>query len=528
VARHGIERSIPVRFHYDDRYDRVYPLHNVEVQGDAGTPDGLKRSSSGRNTVLRIGDPDRTITGRHTYTIDYDVAGALNGFDTHDELYWNAIGTEWSVAVAQPTVRVSTPGPITRVACFAGPERSNLPCGSTTGEPGASRAGFANQDLPPFSGLTVVVAMAKGTVAEPHPVLDERFSLTRAFAVTSGTVGASGAIALLGTAGVAGLVWRRGRDRRPSATDAEPSSPVSYRPPEGMRPAQMGLLLDETADPLDVTATIVDLAVRGYLSIEELERRHRWSRRDWRLTRLREDDNDLVPYEAKLLKALFKKGTPVELSELRHSFGADLKKVQERLYTDAVHQGWFTDRPDRVRRRWLVLSILAIVLGVGVTVALAATTHLGLLGLAAVLVGLVLLALHGRMPARTAKGAAALRQARGFRRYIETAEVERMRFAEEENIFARYLPYAIVLGATRKWAQAFDGLDEAERAAATSWYISPHGFHSAAFATSLESFSDRTSGIITSTPASSGGSGFSGGGGGFSGGGGGGGGGGSW
>ncbi|MGH2554621.1 MAG: DUF2207 domain-containing protein, partial [Actinomycetota bacterium] len=89
--RHGIIREVPVRFRYDDRYDRVYPLDVLSVVGSEGTPDQYEVNKSGNLLQIKIGDPDRTITGPHTYTITYRVQGALNGFADHDELYWNAI-----------------------------------------------------------------------------------------------------------------------------------------------------------------------------------------------------------------------------------------------------------------------------------------------------------------------------------------------------------------------------------------------------------------------------------------------------
>jgi uncharacterized membrane protein len=106
---------------------------------------------------------------------------------------------------------------------------------------------------------------------------------------------------------------------------------------------------------------------------------------------------------------------------------------------------------------------------------------------------------------------------------IETAETHMSRWAEQENVFTRYLPFAIVFGCTDKWAKAFEGLALPED---TSWYVSSHPFLYASFAAQMDGFTVTTSGTIASTPAGSGGSGF--GGGGSSGGGGGGGGGGSW
>jgi uncharacterized membrane protein len=215
----------------------------------------------------------------------------------------------------------------------------------------------------------------------------------------------------------------------------------------------------------------------------------------------------------------------VTLHALKNTFHSDLVRIEGELYDDSVAHGWFAKRPDRVRSKWLVIGIVLSVVG-AVAVGLAAGfTHAGLVPVPILLTGLVLTAGHRWMPARTAKGSAALSQVLGFRRYIETAEADRMQFAEQENIWATYLPYAIVFGATDKWARAFEGLGADQQAGVSSWYISPYPFSPAGFSGSMSSFADSTAGAIVSTPSSSGGSGFSGG---FSGGGGGGGGGGSW
>src|SRR5205814_2107960 len=89
---------------------------------------------------------------------------------------------------------------------------------------------------------------------------------------------------------------------------------------------------------------------------------------------------------------------------------------------------------------------------------LATKTTFGLLGLAVVAGGLLLLLVAPRMPARTARGTAALAQANGFRQYLVTAEADQIRFEEGEDIFSRYLPFAIVFGVTERWAKVFQDL----------------------------------------------------------------------
>jgi uncharacterized protein (TIGR04222 family) len=546
TRRHGILRSIPNRLTYDDEYDRVYPIDLVSVTASAGTPDGVETSDDGSHFVVQIGDADIEITGRHTYVITYRVQGAMNGFSTHDELYWNAIGDQWQQPIAAMTVRVQGPAAVTQVACFTGPFGSTIPCATARVKGGVAR--FAQENMPPYNALSVVVALPPGTVERLSPILDERWSLDKAFARTPVTVGGGLGLLALVIGGFAWLAWRTGRDVRyagsqvdqvmgtPPRGDVEPETqavplfergvaPVEYAPPEDLRPGQVGTLVDEEANTLDVTATIVDLAVRGYLVIEEIPKEGWFGKPDWRLIRQPKDDADLLQYERYLLSGLFEDGDQVLLSELKKKFVERLQKVKRALYNDLVRRRWFVKSPEKVRAMWAGIGIAALLLGIGVTVALAYFTKVALLGIPLVIGGLLLIVGAKRMPRRTAKGTAMTRRVNGFRVVIEKVEQHMSHWAEQENVFTRFLPYAVVFGVTEKWAKAFEALGAAP-ADDMGWYRSSHPFTYVAFADSMDAFAVTTSGTIASTPSGSGGSGF--GGGGFSGGGGGGGGGGSW
>jgi hypothetical protein len=547
---HGIFRTIPVRYSYDDTHDRVVEVTNVTVSSPTGAPTDVDQSEDGGILTIRIGNPDVTVTGRQTYVLDYDVRGAMNQFSDHDEVYWNAIGPEWSVPIQAATVQVHTPAAATKVVCYAGPDGSALPC--TSARNGGRTQTFQQDALEPYQGLTVSVAMPKGSVDVPPPILAEKFSVERAFSFTPATITGAVLVLLAGIGGVAWFAWTRGRDRRwrgqipglnPAAGQPEddsaterrplgtgPAGAVEFTPPDSVRPGQVGTLLDERANPLDVTASIVDMAVRGYLRIEELPRENFLSRRDWRLTQLKQSDDSMMLYERTLLDALFDGREQVLVSELKRTFASDLSKVESQLYDDTVRQGWYRRRPDTTRALWMVAGIVCVLAGAGLTYLLARYTHAGIVGIAAVLAGVVLLAVSPKMPARTARGSAELARILGFRQYVATAEANQIRFEEQADIFSRYLPYAIVFGLTDRWAHAFAGLASAPAGSpgtsALGWYVGPYGWTFLNFGDSMRSFSDTTVGAIAATSASSGGSGF--GGGGFSGGGFGGGGGGSW
>jgi uncharacterized membrane protein YgcG len=232
---------------------------------------------------------------------------------------------------------------------------------------------------------------------------------------------------------------------------------------------------------------------------------------------------ELLPYERIVFTGLFKDGADVKISELRTHFVTSLRAAESDLYRDSADRKWFAARPDRVRQGYTGIGVLVIIAGIGIAWLLGRTLGAGLIGVAIVAVGVVGLAISRVMPAKTASGAELLRRTLGFRHYMEVAEKERQRFAERENIFSEYLPYAIVFGCVDKWARAFKDIDLS--AQTSSWYAGSTPFNSFALASSLQGFSSNLGSAISSTPGSSGGSGFSGGG---AGGGGGGGGGGSW
>ena len=547
--RHGIFRDVPVRFDYPPKanHDRVYPLDVVSVQASEGTPAQYTLESGDIDGVgvrrIKIGDPDRTITGRHTYDITYTLHAVLNGFEDHDELFLNAIGPGWTVPIDQATVTVDAPADITRVGCFSGAVQSRLPCASA--ESSGPAATFTQGGIPPGAAFTVVVAIPKGVVPPPKPILEERFNLATAFSITPATAGVGGGLLFLVVGGFALLMYRFGRDRRyrGSAVDQafgsesgaeefvpvlhHEETPVEFVPPDNLRPGQLGTLVDFTANPLDVTATIVDLAVRGYLVIEEIPGEGGFLHKpDWKLTKKKEPGPELKDYEQKLLAGLFEDGNEVKLSDLQYTFAERMNDVQKALTDDALAQGWFTKPPSVARFQWGCLGVLVLLAGVGLTILLAWRTHAALLGIPVVVAGILLTFGAYWIPQRTAKGTGVLRRTEGFRRFINESEKERARFAERKNLFSEYLPYAIVFGATGKWAAAFAGLDD-QPPDTSSWYIASGAFTFLAFSSAIDGFTVSTSGTLTSTPPStSGSSGFSGGG--FSGGGAGGGGGGSW
>jgi uncharacterized membrane protein YgcG len=538
--RHGILRDLRLSQPCNDQWQRVYPMSQVKVTSPTGAPTSVKLESSNGVTTIRVGDADKNVHGVQTYVLQYHLDGVINGFADHDELYWNAIGPGWNVVVWNGVVHVTGPAPPARITCYAGPVGAATLCDAANVTDGV--AGFQQQSVAPNGALTVAVAYPQGTFTATPRYFDEQWSLDRAFTRNVGTVGAAGVLMAVVVGGVVALAFSIGRDRKAvgSPTDvafAAPGtpgvrvglldrqgSPVDFAPPDKIRPAQFALVRNEQVRNGDVAATIVDLAVRGFLRIEEVgdSKRHP----DYQLERLREPDATVLPYENKLLASLFAGQDALVLSQFEDTFAAKLQAVKDLVYTDGVDHGWFSERPDKVVRRWRAIGFLVTLLGAGLLAAAIAWTTLALLPVPVLVGGLLVWMFAKRFPARTAAGTGMRRRASGFEIFLRDSEAPRARWAEQRNIFSEYLPYAIVLGIATKWAKTFEPLGAEAMTGTTAWYIGREPFSADRFGHATESFAAAASSTLSSVPqSSSGSSGFSGG---SSGGGGGGGGGGSW
>jgi hypothetical protein len=531
LHQHGIFRTIPLRYRYDDNHDRIYSLQ-VQSVTDGSKPVRYVISGFTENQTIKIGDPNILITGKQRYVITYIVRGAMNSFSDHDELFWNVDGALWPVPKLAVGATVHLPSPaLQKAACYQGPAGSRETCSHVDGSDLASFS--STRQLGSGEEMSVVTALSKGAVTVPPPMLETRLRHfpQDAFDINPLTVGVS---ALVLVAGIGFVIWNwlvHGRDRayltqyyltNDPRQHAEPlfkREPlvVEFEPPQNLRPAELGLILDERADAKDLTATIVDLAVRGHLTIQEA------GKSDWLLTWKGSPTAELSDYEKTIIDGLFTGRNEVKLSALRGTFRPTLTLAESQMYADAMTRKLFLSNPQQARASWLFLGLAGFSWGIVAAAFLGTQYGWGLVGVPLVLVGIALAISSPFMPQRSAAGRDLLQHTLGFRLYMTTAEKYRQQFAAKAEIFTQLLPYAIVFGSVALWAKAFEGIDTS---ATNTWYVGPGPFQAALLSSSLQSMNANISSAIAFTPSSGSASGF--GGGGFSGGGGGGGGGGAW
>ncbi|GAA4234719.1 DUF2207 domain-containing protein [Actinomadura meridiana] len=507
AGQKGFKRTFPTRSHESLSEDRVYKIENLRASSPDGGPTKVGSSSNDISTTVEVSG-GAELTGNRTVVLEYDLRGAITPMGSAEELRWPVIGG-WKVALDDARVTVDAGAVIRNVNCFTGPVGSTIGCTQYYTNHTHTQGIYAQQGMLPGEYLTVVAGLPPGTTGG-RALHERRHTVATAFSVNAVTGGALiGLLVLLG-GGVAVLYLLRGRDARvvgkkAAEGDQAPVAGTEFEPPHGVRPGQIGTLIDEQADVIDVTATIVDLAVRGYLLIEE-EDRARSGRLDWTLRRLDRPQVDLLPYERILLDALLTAPDgggrdAVRLSELGGTFATKLAQVRSAMYDDVVKQGWFARRPDTVRSRWTVAGIAITMLGIAGTVALALTTEWALAGLAVIIAGAALAYGGQYMPAKTARGATVLAHTIGFRAFLERGAIpdgdagaSRQRIA----LFSRFLPYAVVFDAVPKWAETVkDAGERAEGADNLYWYEGPAEWDLSKFAESMRTFTLATSGSIS-------------------------------
>jgi hypothetical protein len=509
-----LERTFVTRRHESVTHDRVFRLGGVRASSPDGGPTRVSVSESGTRTLVKL-TGDAPLTGRRTVVLDYEVRGLVAPMGSVEELRWTAVGG-WKVPVNEARVTIDGGAMIRNVNCFAGPLDSAIGCTQFYTNHTHTQGIFSQQQMLTGEYLTVVAGLPAGATGG-KPIYERRRTVATAFSV-NGVTGAAllGLLALL-AGGIGALYLLRGRDARvvvkkAAEGDHAPVAGSEFEPPDGVRPGQIGTLVDERADVIDVTATIVDLAVRGHLLIEE-EDRAVTGRLDWALRKLdRQGPDDLLKYERLLLEALFtdpggKPRESVKLSELGGTFATQLARVRSAMYDDVVEQGWFARRPDTVRSRWTIAGTVLTVLGVAGTIALALTTDLALVGLAVIIAGAALAYGGQYMPAKTARGSTVLAHTIGFRAFLERGELpdgaappdgDRIGARQRIALFSRFLPYAVVFDVVPKWAKTVEDAGErAEGADNLYWYEGPAEWDLSKFAESMRTFTLATSGSIS-------------------------------
>jgi len=511
---HGIHRTIPVE--YPGPNGTNYELFLKVTSVTDGSGGKLKYESSTANGArdLKIYIPD-AIDATRTVEITYRVRNSTRFFKDYAEFYWNVTGNDWPVPIDHAAATVRFPDSAAsslRAQAFTGVYGSTQRDAISKVE-GAQAQFETSNPLPMRGGLTIDVYIPGGILEEPS-------GLTNFFWFLGGNPIVF--LPLVAVAVMFTLWWYKGRDPDPGMSVAP-----MYEPPPGISPAEAGTLLDDSIHPRDITSTMVDLAVRGYIKIEETaEKILVFTHRDYVFHLLKPREQwgaDLAPHERVMLENVFASGDETRLSSLKNRFYTAVPVVRQDIMAALKTKGIYLLDPESANG-YSIGAAVAILVPFGILQYLgwANFFNSAVLLIACLLVSAVIWWLFARvMTAKTVKGARTRIAVLGFQEFMNRVDAERLKIMPPTT-FEKFLPYAMALGVEHHWAQAFAGIVKDP----PQWYVGPGGpytgFNPIFFSSSMHNMASDMHQVFVSAPrASSSGSGFGGGGGGggFSGGG---------
>ncbi len=390
--------------------------------------------------------------GSRRYTIRYRVRNAVRTEPSGDQVFWNAMPADLGSHVSAGRITITLPEGIQAAATTAllnGRESGSL---VTQTSPDGRRVTFdLTQGRPSGSAVEVGVRFPSGQLALETPSWQRAEQVAD---VAGLIILILGLVIAVGGPLAAVLLWYlRGRDPDPGVVPE-----YLAEPPSDLPPAVAGTLIDETAHIHDIMSTLIDLARRGYLTMEQTGN----GRNDFTFHRTDKSEDGLRKYEEMMLDRLFKGKRKRSLSNLQYKFADHLPAIRSEVYKELVNEGFAATSPEGVRQRYgclaLVvaglagLSFFALASLVSDEVSTLICPSLGFLLTAAVLFGF-----SRHMPAKTEAGAVAAAQWLAFKRYLQDIE----KYTELEaarDIFDNYLPYAVAFGLDRSWIRKFSSV----------------------------------------------------------------------
>jgi hypothetical protein len=516
---HGIHRTMPIEYPGPNGTNYQLFIDITSITDENGAKLKYDSSTSGAYRDLKIYLPN-AVDATRTVEIVYRVRNGTRFFDGYDEFYWNVTGNDWPVPIDHATASVNLPTSSSgslRAQAFTGVYGSTERDATARVE-GSSVEFETNNPLPMRGGMTIDVYIPKGILKEPG-------RLTKLFWFIGGNP--SVFLPLVTLAAMLALWWYKGRDPDPGMSVAP-----MYEPPPGISPAEAGTLLDDRIHPRDITSTIVDLAVRGFLKIEETDDKGLvFHHKDYifHLLQKRQDWRGLAPHERCLLENIFIGEVPdTRLSSLKNRFYTAVPVIRTDIMSALKLKGIYTLDPESANA-YSVGAALCILVPFAI---LQVTGWADFFSSVPVLIACVVIAaaiwwLFARvMTAKTLTGSRTHIAVLGFQEFMNRVDAERLKVMPPDT-FEKFLPYAMALGVEHHWAQAFAGIVKDP----PSWYAAPAGyaygmaFNPILFSSSMHGMATDMHQVFVSAPrASSTGSGWGsgggfGGGGGFSGGG---------
>ena len=556
--KRGIYRDFPTKYKDDYGNSVNISFKVLEVLRD-GNLESYHTENLSNGIRVYFGSSDYYLpVGVYTYIIKYSTERQIGYFDNFDELYWNVTGNGWDFFMEKVSATVNLPSSVSG---------DDLKLYGYTGYSGFKGADYnyevissdkiifrSTTMLNPKEGLTIVVQWPKGLVYEPSESERLGYFIQNNIQIVAGLIG----IIILIFYYL--IIWSRvGKD--PAKGIIFPL----YEPPSELSPGSVRFISEMGYDNKVFTSTIVSLAVKGYLNIEEVDDRYQLVKKSGSNKTLTNDE------QVVLNKLGFNKNggrQVLELEQKNHSIlQRAIKALKNSLKNSYEKNYFYTNR--KYFFIGIALSVIILILSIiggseeqifilawisiwsiGVTALLFAVfkawkgalskgrgkvTALGgaifitlfsipfvlgqiagfyflsevsspLMILVIAIVALVNIVFYNLLKAPTLLGREIMDKIDGFKMYLGVAEKDRMNSIKEPHrtpeLFESFLPYALALNVENKWAEKFSDIISGIDKDSTAY--KPGWYSGAAWSSfGASGFASSLSGSFSSTISSS-------------------------
>lgn len=520
TPHHGIYMTLPL-FNTIKRLDGTVTTNHARIT-NLSVSENYTTEVENSNYIIKIGSADKTITGKHSYTVKYNYNIGRDPLNGKDELYFNIISNNWETSTDSVAFKITMPEAFDPSTLGFSSGLS----GSITNKihysvDGNTISGSYDGVLKAHEAITIRLELPEGYFVTPSPS-DNPLVYILFFVIPTIFVG------------ICFYLWHKfGRDDYVAAV-------VEYKPPKGLNSLDAGLLYKGRATSSDVTSLLIYLANQGYLKISEIEQKTflGGTKKTFKITKLKnytgKNTNERVFMDG--LFALSKsEKAPLEVTP---------KDLENHFYTTVNSILSDTNSKDNLNKIFeksassksifmslMIIAVLAIIIALPLVLYgtldnfivdyFYAVIHdqiclFGALYGLACIIGMIIF--KKLLPKRTKYGTEMLGKLRGLKDFLQTVEKDRIETMVEEDpkFFYNILPFAYVLGVSDKWIKKFESISMEP----PSWYDGPDAFDMVMFGSFISStMSSANSSMASSPSSSSSGGGFSGGGSGGSGGG---------
>ncbi len=434
-----------------------------EYDGDPGT---FTYRSNGSALNLDYAF-ERTSGGESRYIrIEYDAYGALRVYPDleppNQQLWWIAIASDVTeiAPVNSSTVTVTLPEQVPPDQIVSAPDGVEVDGATYTWQRSRLDAGDRFEvrlQFPMITGATEPSwQQLDDQMREEQQVQEEQSAVAGTLYFAAGLI-----VFVVGGLGFTLAWYTKGRDPHVGLV-----AEYMAAPPDDLSPGAVGTLVDGHVQVQDVLATVLDLANRGVININEAGKDGEAVGHRAHYTHeieLVDPDKPMRPFEDRLITAIFglsrKVGQKESLVGFRQNYTAQADAIARGYYDELVERNYFDGSPHGTRTRWTTIAVVFVVVVVGLALLVQTTTDYTSGWVAFPIVGAIVIGLYGRalasrMPTKTREGAEASAKWKAFRAYLDDID-EREDLSRAEEIFEKYLPYAVAFGLERSFVQKF-------------------------------------------------------------------------